>query len=221
MKKPLLLILFVALIQFSYGQNYKFGKVSAEEIQEKYYPLDSTANAAYLYKKRSTYTSFNSAGIVLITEVQVRMKIYNKDGFDWATEEIRLFGGSSGEKVSNIKGYTFDIVNGKVESTKLDKEDIFSEEKSENYIVKTFTMPNIKEGSVVEWTYKIRSPYVHSIDDVVVQYEIPVKKFEASVQLLEYFKFNKRQKGYYGFRVEESSKNNSSLNTREDRKSVV
>jgi len=213
MKNPLLIVLVIVLSQVSYAQNFKFGKVSAEEIQEKYYPLDSTANAAYLLKKRKTYTTVTGSGIVLITEVQVRMKIYNQDGFDWATEKIKIFGGSNGEKVSNIKGYTFDIIDGKIESTKLDKDDIFSEEKSENYIVKTFTMPNIKEGSVLEWSYRIHSPYLNSIDDVVVQYEIPVKRFEARIKLLEYFNFNKRQKGYYSFYAKESVELNSSLDT--------
>ena len=54
MKKVLLTMLALAFIQISYSQDFKFGKVSKEELQEKFYPLDSTANAAYLYKKRST-----------------------------------------------------------------------------------------------------------------------------------------------------------------------
>ncbi|MEZ4840689.1 MAG: hypothetical protein R2821_04050 [Flavobacteriaceae bacterium] len=74
-------------------------------------------------------------------------------------------------------------------------------------------MPNLKEGSVIEWSYKIISPYFMYVDDVVVQYEIPVKNFEARVQLLEWFYFNKRQKGYYFFKMNESSKSNIDLRT--------
>ena len=54
MKKLIvLLILFNQLYLF--GQEIKFGKVSKEELEEKFHPIDSTASAAYLYKKRRTF----------------------------------------------------------------------------------------------------------------------------------------------------------------------
>ncbi|REE83190.1 uncharacterized protein DUF3857 [Lutibacter oceani] len=215
MKKVLLTMLALAFIQISYSQDFKFGKVSKEELQEKFYPLDSTANAAYLYKKRSTYTAISGGSIRLITEIQVRMKIYNKEGFDWSTVEINLYGNSNSnsENVSNIKAVTYNFEDNKIQETKLNKDAIFSEQKSEHWKVKKFTMPNLKEGSVLEWSYKVYSPYISSIDDVVVQQEIPIKKLEARVKLLEWFLFNKRQKGYYPFNINESTKFNSALKT--------
>ena len=74
-------------------------------------------------------------------------------------------------------------------------------------------MPNVKEGSVIEWSYKIQSPFYTSIDDIVVQYPIPVKKYEASIKLLEWFHFNKRQKGFYPFKINESREHNSTFKT--------
>ncbi len=156
MKKVFILLLGITFIQVSYSQNYKFGKVSKEELQEQFYPLDSTANAAYLYKRRLTYTSVSGGGISLITEVQVRMKIYNQEGFDWSTVEISLFesSNSNSENATNLKAVTYNLEDNKIQETKLDKDDIFNERKSENWKVKKFTMPNVKEGSVLEWSYK-------------------------------------------------------------------
>lgn len=215
--KKLVLIIIVGIVffQISYSQNYKFGKVSKEELQEQVYPLDSTANAAYLYKKRLTYTTLNAAGIVLVTEVQVRMKIYNKEGFDWSTVSINLYGDtkSNSEKVSNIKAVTYNLVDGKVQEMELDKKAIFYEKQNESLKVQKFTMPNVKEGSVLEWSYRIFSPYISIIDDIVLQEEIPIKKFEAKINLLEWFYFNKRQKGYYPFKVNQYSDYNSELKT--------
>ncbi|UMB60129.1 DUF3857 domain-containing protein [Lutibacter sp. A80] len=215
--KKLVLIIIVGIVffQISYSQNYKFGKVSKEELQEQAYPLDSTANAAYLYKKRLTYTTLNAAGIVLVTEVQVRMKIYNKEGFDWSTVSINLYGDtkSNSEKASNIKAVTYNLVDGKVQEMKLDKKAIFYEKQNESLKVQKFTMPNVKEGSVLEWSYRIFSPYISIIDDIVLQEEIPIKKFEAKINLLEWFYFNKRQKGYYPFKVNQYSDYNSELKT--------
>jgi hypothetical protein len=211
MKKLILTLLTLVILQVGFSQNYKFGKVSKEEFQETFYPLDSSAHAAYLFKKRRTYTSYQgAAGIKLVTEVQVRLKIYSQEGFDYASEQISLYGGgSTGEKASNLKGVTYNLVNGEIVKSKLDKKNVFVEQKNEDWKIKKFTMPNIKEGSVIEWSYKIYSPHYSYIDDIIVQYEIPVKKYETVVQLLEYYTFNKRQKGYYPFKILESRKRNT------------
>ena len=56
MKKIIILSLLLSQLSII-AQNYKFGKVSKEELQERFYPLDSTAEAAYLFKKRRTSTN--------------------------------------------------------------------------------------------------------------------------------------------------------------------
>ena len=63
----------------------------------------------------------------------------------------------------------------------LDK-DIFTLKESENWTVKKFTLPNIKEGTVIEYKYSIISPYL-SIDDWDFQSNIPKIKseFDASI----------------------------------------
>lgn len=50
------MILFSLCFTISaFAQDYKFGKISKEELQEKFNPLDSSANATYLYKYRKTF----------------------------------------------------------------------------------------------------------------------------------------------------------------------
>lgn len=215
MKKIIIMLTIFMISSQMTAQNYKFGKVSKEELQEKFYPQDSSANAAYLYKKRKTYTVILGGGVQLITEIHVRIKIYNQEGFDWATEDVNLYGSSDGEKLSSLKAVTYNLLDGDIIKTKLDKNNVFSVRKSKNITQKKFTMPNIKEGAVLEWVYKIYSPYYSTIDDVVLQYEIPVKKYETKLVLLEWLKFNKRQKGYYPFKIEETSQKNGDFDTRD------
>ncbi len=200
--KPIHLIVALLALGITNAQDYKFGKVSMEELQEKVYPGDSSASAAYLLKKRTSYYSYNkSIGLRLITEVHNRIKIYDKDGFDYASEIINLYeSGSSDEGVSSVKGYTYTLEDGEIVETKLDKKDIFKTEQSKNLNQVKFTMPNVKEGSVVEYEYKITSPFVQSIDEFVFQHGIPIKKLEAEMRILEYFKFNQRSKGFLAFR---------------------
>ena len=80
-------------------KNYKFGKVSKEELEEKMYPLDSTAEAAYLYDSRRTYFNYNkNEGFQIITEIHQRIKIYKKDGIDQGNITIPYYSPDSGEK---------------------------------------------------------------------------------------------------------------------------
>ncbi|NOR29373.1 MAG: DUF3857 domain-containing protein [Lutibacter sp.] len=215
MKKILITMVLIFMANQLIAQNHKFGKVSKEELQEEFYPQDSSANAAYLYKKRRSYTVVLAGQIKIITEIHVRLKIYNQEGFDWTTENISLYGtlNSNRERFSNLKAVTYNLIDGDIVTTKLDKNNIFSEEKSKSWTAKKFTMPNVKKGSVLEWTYKIYSPYFYNIDDIIVQYKIPVKRYETKLELLEWFQFSKRHKGYYPFRIEESTKINHDFNT--------
>lgn len=214
MKKILFTLIMLIISNQLIAQDFKFGKVSKEELEEKLYPQDSSANAVILYKKRNSYHVHSGTQLYLITEIQYRIKIYNKEGFDWATEEIGLSVSSgSKETVSGLKAQTYNLENGKIQISKLNKKEIFKEKKSKFTTIQKFTMPNLKEGCIVEWKYTINSPFYSSVDDVVLQYSIPIKKFESKITLLGYFNFSKRQKGYISFSLKEESKNNSEFNT--------
>ena len=115
MLKSTLTFIIISLLTFQQtdAQELKFGKVSKKELQEKYYPSDSSASAAILYKKRrTTYEYVSNEGWVLITKIHERIKIYNKEGYDWATKKISLYKDGEDEKVS-IKAYTFNLVGNK------------------------------------------------------------------------------------------------------------
>lgn len=191
MKKITYLLILLAY-NWSFAQDFRFGKVSKEELQEVNNPKDPEANATILYLNQKIFYDYNTDdGFVKVTEVHKRIKIYNKEGFDWATEEIRVReDGSKREDVNGLKAITYNFVNGKIEETKLKKEGEFKENVSKYWAMEKFTMPNISEGSVIEFEYRISSPYI-SIDDMNLQYSIPIKELEISVKIPEFFNFNK------------------------------
>lgn len=212
MIKKVYLLLCLVNFQFMFSQAPEFGKVEKEELLETSYEKDSSANAVILYKKQDTYFNATSVSIDLVTEIHQRIKIYNKEGFDKATISLNLFkSGSSKEKVSKIKAYTFNLEDGKVEKTSLDKDQIFKNEYSYNYNQVKFTMPNVKEGSVLDIQYKITSPFYFSIDEFRFQYDIPVKKLDAEIRTPKGYNFNAKQKGYLNFYPERSLKRDNRL----------
>lgn len=196
-----------------YTQDYDFGDISKAELQEKFYALDSSVSAAILYKKEEVDFFFTKAeGFIQEREIHERVKIYNKEGFDWATKKIYLYRGDGGniEKVSGIKAYTYNLIDGKIEKDKLGREGEFEEDYNEFTRINSFTMPNLNEGSVIEYRYKITSPFIR-IDDVVFQYDIPIKKLNVKIATPEYYIYNNRMnlRAKYQPKVNISSKNNT------------
>lgn len=200
MIKKICLLLFFTSFQILLSQEIEFGKISKEELLEESYPQDKSANAVVLYKHQNTYLSSSISSIELITEIHERIKIYNKEGFDYATHEINLFkSGSSNESVRKIKAFTYNVEDGKVVKAALDKNQVFENEVSYNYNQTKFTMPNVKEGSVIEYKYTIRSPFYFSIDEFRFQYDIPIKKLDAELRTPKGYRFNRTNKGYLSF----------------------
>lgn len=200
-----LLILFFSISMFS--QNYKFGKVSKEELEESFHPTDSTASAAYLYKSRKTYYDYSqNQGFRIVTEIHERIKIYNKEGFEKATKRIAYYKpqSGSGEKVTSLGAVTYNLEGGKIKKSKASKKDIFDEEVTRSTSLKKVTFPNIKEGCVIELEYKLTSPYTRSIDPLEFQHDVPVNKMQCIVEIPEYFVFKQRSKGYYLITPEKS-----------------
>lgn len=212
MRQITLILFILSLCGFQLqSQNYKFGKVSKQEVLQKEHPLQKDANAAVLYRNQKIYYDFNKhEGFNLITEIHERIKIYNKEGFDWATKEIRKYTGSSKkEDLVQLKGYTYNIIDGKLEEEKLRNDEIFEEVTSKYNESTKFTMPAVTEGSVIELTYKIKSPFLGSIGRTPLQYLIPLDKLELEVLIPEFFTFSKylNLRSLLKFDVEQTKEN--------------
>ena len=210
MLKKVIVVLILCMQVSIVAQNYKFGKVSKEELQEDFYPLDSKADAAYLYKQRRSYFSYVSSrrDFELITEVHQRIKIYTKEGFDYATRYINLYQPELGddERVGGIKGYTFYLENNKVIKEKLGKDGIFKNSLDDDNGQVKITMPKIKEGCVLEIKYTIYSPYPQYISDVVFQSGIPIKELKSQIEVPEYYIYKTIPKGYFSVPLIKTSK---------------
>ncbi|MFD0993489.1 DUF3857 domain-containing protein [Tenacibaculum geojense] len=209
--KKTILILCIIISQTLISQEIKFGKVSKKELQETFYDKDSSASASYLLKKRRTYFTYNNtSGFLVVSEYHERIKIYTKEGLDYATKKINYYFPESGdrESINSLKGYTFNIEDGKIEKEKLSKKNIFEDRISKFRKEKKITFPAVKIGSVIDVKYTLTSPF-WTIEDLNFQYSIPVKRLDYQVETPEYIVFNKRAKGFFSIPVAVSKKSSA------------
>jgi hypothetical protein len=196
--KGILIVLYIFFCKELVSQETKFGAVSKEELTQTSYPADPTASAAVLYREKNIYYQYiQSVGFKLVTYVYERLKIYRKDGFKYATVKENLYkNGGDIENISGLKAFTYNWENGSIVKQKLDRSGEFTTELNKYSIEEKFTMPNVKEGSVIEYAYRLESPFYGTIKELQLQYDIPIQDEDITIEIPEYFVFKTMVKGY-------------------------
>lgn len=196
MLKKILIPIFTLAVTLVHAQEYKIEKITKNDFQEKVYANDSTAVAVIDYKIGSTYFVVAGNTYNVVTETKTRLTILKKEGYDFATVKIPLYRKLSDRETLNVSNaFTYNLVNGEVEKTKLKGDGEFFEKVEGNHYLASFTMPNVKEGSIIEYTTKISSPFFTYIPEWYFQYGIPVKFSEFSLKIPEGLFFYKYIKG--------------------------
>lgn len=206
MKKHILVVLLFPV--FVLAQKFELGNVTIEELKEKVHPIDSSASAAILFSKGRSYFEFvENSHFVLITEVETKIKIYKKEGYEWANNEVSYYiGGNDDESVQYSKAYTYNLVNGKVEKTKLNSENEFKQVLNKYWETKKISMPNVKEGSIIEFKYIVKTPYYSNLHDWKFQSTIPINYSEYVTNIPEYYSYNYFSRGVVDIVVEKSDR---------------
>jgi transglutaminase-like putative cysteine protease len=196
-KKSLVIVfVFLSFLNIN-AQEFKLGKVTIAELEEKVHPKDSSAVAAMLFNNGNVrFEYIESKGLMMILEVKTKIKIYKKEGYDWANKAVSRYIGTDGETVNFSDAATYNLVDGKVVKTKLDKNGEFDEKINKYYGKNKIVLPNVKEGSIIEYSYTLRSKSIADIRDWYFQASIPVNHSEYDITILDYLTYNKQTKGY-------------------------
>lgn len=172
---PLLLIFISPAFAQKKMEPFKFGDIKAADFAPTVYSIDSSASAIILADVGETWFEGNSKGnFSLLTRRFTRMRMINRNGFDAATIEIPLYiDGSTEEELSKLEAVTYNLENGTVVSTPVDKASIFKDKISAHHTVRKFTFPNIKEGSIIEYRYVVKSPFYFNLQPWAFQGRLP------------------------------------------------
>lgn len=201
MKTKLLILILLLLFSFSItvAQEFKLGKVSVAELEENFYPIDSTASAAILYNKARTFFSYDiNFGFSINTEKIFRIKIYKKEGLKWANYKLAYRIGYeklNDDRVEFSDGVTYNLENGNVVATKLNGEGIFKTSVNKFWKEAEIAMPNVKVGSIIEFKYLVKSENIVEFPDFNFQYEIPVNYSEFVTEIPGFFVYKAVIKG--------------------------
>jgi hypothetical protein len=141
-----------------------FGKVTAADFSSSLPSADTAADAVVIsdvgiktFEQRS-YSTSQWDGYLKRTK---RILILRKRGFEAATITIPLQNYKmENEEIKDLKAITYNLEGGKVVKAELDKNSIFKIKVSENWMAERFTLPAVREGSIIEYTYTETSPFI-------------------------------------------------------------
>lgn len=178
----------------------KFGKISPDDFQKSKYELDTGAHAIVLADIGSSEFEAEQDHFRLVYKRHRRVKILDKNGYDAATEVVYLYkSGNDEEKLSNLKAATYNLENGQVVETKLESKSVFTETLDEKHQRKKFTLPAVKEGSIIEYSYTMYSPFTFNLQPWNFQGEYPCLWSEYAVGIPEFFDYIFIAQGYHKF----------------------
>ena len=145
--------------------NLKYGKPSKEELSHPPYPPAPPATAIYLFHQGQSDFVYHD-GFQLTTEHWVRIKILKPQGVSYADVSVPYYSPTDRdegqERASDIEGCSYNMENGKCIKTSMKRESISFERINNLYKMLKFSLPAVKEGTVIEYHYKSTPTIFHT-----------------------------------------------------------
>ena len=177
--------------------HFTFGKIASSDFKPTNNKIDSGANAVVLADVGNTsFEGDNQGFFTLIFKRSVRVKIINQNGIGIGS--YRLFFRHNKEKFDRlyaIKATTYNLENGHIAETGLDEKSVYTEQYNRDFDMKKFSIPALKEGSIYDLEYVIKSPFNIRLKEWSFQGEYPCYWSEYTVTIPPPFHYMRSIKG--------------------------
>jgi Domain of Unknown Function with PDB structure (DUF3857) len=155
-----LLLLFLQLNAQGIKELPDFGKVDKTELDLTKCPFEENAPAMVLFDEGvSVFRIYGNAlnyGVYRQTKYRIRIKIFNKKGFDYANVKIKYYAPGKIMAITNLRAQTYNSDEaGNVTVEKVEKSSIYDHKINKRYSEKVFAFPAVKEGSIIEYEYTL------------------------------------------------------------------
>ncbi|WP_374948139.1 DUF3857 domain-containing protein [Mucilaginibacter sp.] len=195
MIKPLLSLLILSAFSLTASaQNFAYGNYSQKEMDMKRYEGDTSAHAVVLNEYgTSSMNVMADDAVKIVYEYHVKIKILDNKAFDKGTIEIPFYTADSDnwEFVDDIKAITtYKDDNGNVQTAELDPSKIFSTKENKYWSAKKFALPNLRAGAIIEYKYRVTTPYWDKFQAWHFQDDIPKIASVYEVHIPAFWSYN-------------------------------
>jgi hypothetical protein len=205
-----LIILFLLVFVATTNAQYTMPKLRLpplSEVEMNTWPSDTIAEAVVLLDEgASRFFISTNDGLEVQYMRHTKIKILKNAGISYGNVEIPIYHNKQEtERVEFIQGNVYNIENGSIRTTPFNTKQVYDEKINNNWSVKKLALPNVKAGSLIEYSYSIITPFKFKMPEWQFQWDIPVVKSQytlGAVPFYEYMflfqgalKFSKQTKG--------------------------
>jgi len=184
------LLILSASIIFAQKEIPSYGKIDKADLQLKECEFDKDAEAYKLLSYSDVHYDIVGDDIEIITDERTRIKILKDKGLDEANIKVRFYSKARYEDIKNISGVTYNLDDaGNVITTKLDNSSIYVKKINNQFSEVTFTMPDVKVGSVFEYKFTDVKKSLGNVDDWYFQDDIPTRFSMYRILIPNIFRF--------------------------------
>jgi hypothetical protein len=159
------------------------GEVSRAELETTPYSQEKGAEAVVLCDYATAKMVFSDGFKIEITR-HVRIKIFKSAGYSFANIQIPY---TRYDKLLTLKAFTHNLEDNQPVKIAVGKKQFYLEKASSYRNVTRFSFPNVREGSVIEYTYTIRQDEIRGYHSLRFQRTIPVRHVEYWASIPEFF----------------------------------
>ena len=217
MKRLIALLALVAVALSAEAQeSFKFGDVTAADFAQSAYAVDTAnADAIILDELQQSYLmifdyrnrKYRERGNALISQsvINRKIKILNSKGVRHATVSLDYYCDQASTPkhtsayVGDISACSYSLKDGVVEKHTLKDEDIAARWVNDSTVRVEFTIPNVAEGSIIEYSFDTGKESVRPyMVDFAMQHDIPVLNSRCEVAVSSERQPGMMQENWYG-----------------------
>lgn len=185
---PFLFCLFISFANAQKNPGATFGEPSQGEFLLEVYPPDPDAPGVILYERGNFTVDAADGYIRLIKEVHRKIKIFDAKNFDYSSFEIPYY--HTTEVSENIKNFQAITHNGNRKAY-VGKNAIFHTEEDKNHSTMRFTFPDVQDGSILEYTYRLETPYMLRLGGWQFMHPLPTLYSELHTEIPGNYRYNR------------------------------
>ena len=184
-KKALTSILMSFILHFNF-----YAQIDLELLKMTVYKDDPDAEALII-KDIGNSRFVMGSETELIFERTVKIKILKEAGIKHAQISIPLYNSLDYdyEEVQEFEGVTYNYENGSLTTIEVDSKSHHIEKNNQHWSQYKIAMPNVKVGSIIEYKYKISSPFYFNLQDWNFQSTIPTLYSEYNVGMNPFYEY--------------------------------
>jgi hypothetical protein len=196
-KYSLLILLIVPCFLYAQNKGIAFGSVKKSDFAHQSPLVDEETSAIVLYEFGDYFFDFEESGDLQI-EYHVIIKILKTDGLEKANVSIPLYTNEKGSKETIVwlSAASYTLVNGEIKKQNVEKKNIYIEDPALFRQDYKFPIPGVVVGSIIEYKYRLKTPFFNNLKTWYFQGDIPKVKSEFHAKIPGNYIYNVTLRGF-------------------------